>query len=161
MTKSYWMLVDSLDSFRKAGEYGFTVYAVKSLQVKKVQRMTEGDQLLFYLPDLKKFAGTAVLTSSIKESADPPWNIEGEDYYRYRISIRPEAILKEEKFIDAFQIAPSLQYLRRWPPESWPLAFEGYLHLLPKLDFMLIEQEMKKLNDNRRNASRKAYSKKF
>lgn len=161
MTKSYWMLVDSVDSFRKAGEHGFTVHAIKSLQIKKVQRLTEGDQLLFYLSDLKKFAGTAVLTSSIKESSDPPWDIEGQDYYRYRISIKPEAILEETKFIDAFQIAPSLQYIRRWPPESWPLAFVGYLHLLPKLDFMLIEQEMKKANNNRKNASRKAYSKKF
>jgi hypothetical protein len=154
------MLVDSVDSFRKSKEHDFKVHGVKALQVKKVQRMTEGDQLLFYLFDLKQFGGTAILTSSIRESTDPSWNIAGADDYRYRISIKPESILEEAKFIDAFQIGPSLQYLRRWPPESWPLAFIGYLHLIPKLDFLLIEEEMKKINRNRRTTQRNEPSRK-
>ena len=154
MTKSYWMLVDSVHSFRKSRELDFKIHGIRAQQVKKVQRMTEGDQLLFYLFDLKKFGGTAILTSSIRESTDPPWDISDVDDYQYRISIKPEAILEEDKFIDAFQIGPSLQYLRRWPPESWPLAFIGYLHLIPKLDFLLIEEEMKKINRNRKNSRR-------
>ena len=160
MTKSYWMLVDSVHSFRKAKEHDFKVHGVKALQLKKVQRMAEGDQLLFYLFDLKKFGATAILTSSIRESTDPPWDIADKDDYQYRISIKPEVVLEEDKFIDAFQIGPSLQYLKRWPPESWPLAFIGYLHLIPKLDFLLIEEEMKKINRNRKSSGRNSFSRK-
>ena len=42
-------------------------------------------------------------------------------------------------------LAPRLEYVKRWPPENWYMAFQGNLHLLPKSDFLLIEEEMKKL----------------
>jgi hypothetical protein len=38
-----------------------------------------------------------------------------------------------------------MEYVRRWPPEYWPLAFQGNLHILPKSDFELLEQEMHKV----------------
>ena len=44
--------------------------------------------------------------------------------------------------IDARMLAPRLQYVKKWAPERWPLAFEGLLHLIPKQDFSVIEVEM-------------------
>ena len=41
-------------------------------------------------------------------------------------------------------LAPRLEYVKRWPPEDWPLAFFDRLHLLPQRDFRLIEGEMKR-----------------
>jgi hypothetical protein len=37
-----------------------------------------------------------------------------------------------------------MQYVKKWAPEQWPLAFQGLLHLVPKQDFALIEDEMRK-----------------
>ena len=48
--------------------------------------------------------------------------------------------------MNANLIAPRLEYVKRWAPEDWYMAFQGNLHLLPKSDFLLIEEEMKKLH---------------
>jgi len=53
-------------------------------------------------------------------------------------------VLEEEEFLDARQIGPRLDYVKKWVPEMWPLAFLGELHLIPRKDFTLIEEEMKK-----------------
>ena len=54
-------------------------------------------------------------------------------------------VLEESQYIDANLLAPRLDYVKRWPPENWYMAFQGNLHLLPKSDFLIIEEEMKKL----------------
>ena len=54
-------------------------------------------------------------------------------------------MLDEAEYIEAGLLAHRLDYIRRWPPENWYMAFQGNLHLLPKGDFFLIEEEMKKL----------------
>ena len=51
-----------------------------------------------------------------------------------------------DQFMDANLLAPRLEYVKRWNPEDWYMAFQGNLHLLPKNDFVLIEEEMKKLH---------------
>ena len=48
--------------------------------------------------------------------------------------------------MDANLLAPRLEYVKRWNPQDWYMAFQGNLHLLPKNDFNLIEEEMKKLH---------------
>jgi len=35
--------------------------------------------------------------------------------------------------------------VKKWPPEHWPLAFQGHLHQLPKADFALLEDEILRL----------------
>jgi len=42
-------------------------------------------------------------------------------------------------------IAYRLEYVKKWPPEHWPLAFQGHLHQLPKTDFTLLEDEILRL----------------
>ena len=58
-------------------------------------------------------------------------------------------MLEEEQYITAGLLAHRLDYIRRWPPENWYMAFQGNLHLLPKGDFFLIEEEMQKLKFGR------------
>ena len=65
--------------------------------------------------------------------------------FPYRINIKPTVVLDEELFIDAHQIAPRMEYVKRWTPERWPLAFMGELHIIPRNDFALIEIEMERL----------------
>ena len=88
---------------------------------------------------------TATATSSYVESDEPVWVKEGNTGFPFRINIRPEIVLEDFQFMDANLLAPRLEYVKRWPPENWYMAFQGNLHLLPKNDFLLIEEEMKKL----------------
>jgi hypothetical protein len=53
-------------------------------------------------------------------------------------------VLNRKNYIDARLIAPRMQYVRKWTPESWPWAFLGLLHLIPKEDFAMLEDEVRK-----------------
>ena len=61
-------------------------------------------------------------------------------------------MLENHQFIDAGLIAYRLEYVRKWAPEDWYMAFQGNLHLLSKSDFFLLEGEMLKLRDGREKA---------
>ena len=70
-------------------------------------------------------------------------------------------LLREEDYIDALLLAPRLDYVKRWVPENWPLAFFDTLHLIPQKDYRLIEAEMKRTIRFRRthtNVSNSRYS---
>ena len=74
-------------------------------------------------------AATATITSAYREDHTPIW--EGEksrEDYPLRVSIKPGVVLEEEEWLDARELGPTLEYVRKWPPESWPLAFQGNMH---------------------------------
>ena len=62
--------------------------------------------------------------------------------FKFRVELTPEYILDETQYLDGLQIGPGLEYVKRWAPENWPLAFWDKLHLLPQRDFKLLEGEM-------------------
>ena len=119
---------------------------MKAQHRRKVQRIAEGDRVLLYISHLRRFAATATAMSSFYEAEEPIWVNEGSTGFPYHIKLQPGVILKDEQFIDANLLAPRLEYIKRWNPEDWYMAFQGNLHLLPKNDFTLIEEEMKKLH---------------
>jgi hypothetical protein len=71
------------------------------------------------------------------------------------VRLTPSIVLDETDYIDALEVGPRLEYVKRWPPERWPLAFHDTLHLLPQKDFRLIEGEMKKIVSRRRGRRRR------
>ena len=145
MPSNFWMIINNEENFRITQDLGFTVMGLKSQQRRKVQRIGDGDRVLMYLSHLRRFVATATATSSYVESEDGPWVKEGNTGFSFRVNIRPEIVLDDAQFMDANLLAPRLEYVKRWPPENWYMAFQGNLHLLPKNDFLLIEEEMKKL----------------
>ena len=62
--------------------------------------------------------------------------------FKFRIELKPNYILDESQYLDGLQIGPGLEYVKRWSPEHWPLAFWDKLHLIPQRDFKLLEGEM-------------------
>ena len=50
----------------------------------------------------------------------------------------------------AKEIAYRLDYVRKWPPEHWTLAFQGHIHALPKADFAIIEDEISRSSRRRK-----------
>jgi hypothetical protein len=149
------MITCNPDNFRVTRDLGFTIQGLKAQHRRKVQRVESSDRILFYVYDIRCFTATATATSSYFEDKSPIWQNEGCTDWPFRIQIKPEVVLDEDQYINANLLAPRLEYIRRWPPEDWYMAFQGNLHLLPKNDFFLIEEEMKKLKFGR-NYSRVA-----
>jgi hypothetical protein len=149
MPRNFWMVVCNEENFRITKELGFTVQGLKAQHRRKVQRVESADRLLFYVTGIRRFTATATVTSSYREEDTVVWANEGSTGWPYRVNIKPEIVLDEAQYIDAGLLAHRLEYIRRWPPENWYMAFQGNLHLLPKNDFFLIEEEMRKLKYGR------------
>ena len=143
--KTYWMVADSLENFRVTRDMDFAMQGMATRQRRKAQRMEPGDRLLFYITGIQRFGATATVSSKCFEDHKPIWKSDGKpDDFPWRVNIKVEAALDEDKFLDASEIGPRMEYIRHWPPELWPLAFQGNLHILPKNDFELLEREIKR-----------------
>ena len=108
--------------------------------------MVKGDRLLYYVKGLRVFPVAATIISTVFEDEKPLWiSSQLNEQYKYRVRTRPEFILRPDQYLQANQIGPRMDYVRRWPPEMWHHAFWEELHLLPRKDFELIEDEMRKV----------------
>ena len=131
--------------FDKCVEQGFSLLGMGRSQRKRVQRMELGDRVLFYVSVRMVFGAVASVASTYFEDATPTWpSVEAGENFAWRVKLRPDVVLDSDHLIDARLIAPRLQYVKKWAPEHWPLAFQGLLHLIPKQDFSLIEDEMRR-----------------
>jgi predicted RNA-binding protein len=153
-TAQYWMIVSSLDNFRKTQERGFTVQGIKTRHRKRAEMMKSGDRLLFYVTGRMAFTATCTLTSPMFEEHTHVWRTTRRDEdYPWRVRIRPELVLEETDWMPAKDLAYRLEYVRKWPPEHWTLAFQGHIHQLLQKDFKLIEDEIRRLERARAVAS--------
>lgn len=142
---SYWMVVTSPENFRKTRELGFTVQGVKRRHRRRMDSVKPGDRILYYVTGWMAFAATATVTSPVFEDHTPVWRTARRDEdYPWRVYIRAERILEESDWIAARDVAFRLEYVRKWPPEHWTLAFQGNVHQLPRVDFQLIEHEIER-----------------
>ena len=149
MPRNFWMIICNEENFNITRNLDFTMQGLKSEYRRKVQRVETDDRLLYYVSGIRRFTATATVTAPYQEVEDGTWRNEGSATWPYRIEIKPELVLDDAQYIQAGLLAHRLDYIRRWPPENWYMAFQGNLHLLPKGDFFLIEEEMKKLKFGR------------
>lgn len=139
----HWMVVSSPDNFRKTRELGFSIQGLKSRHKRRVETMRVGDRILYYVTGRMAFAATVTVASPMYEDHTPIWRSARRDEdYPWRVHIRPEIVLDDADWIPAKEIAYRLDYVRKWPPEHWTLAFQGHIHALPRNDFALIEDEV-------------------
>lgn len=151
--RNYWMVVVSPEYFEASRSRNFDVLGMGKAQKKRVQRMEVGDRVLFYVSVERLFTATATINSTYFEDHEPVWPASNlHEDYPWRVKLRPSVVPKENEYIDARLIAPRMQYVRKWTPEDWPMAFFDPLHLVPKLDFAMLEDEMRK---HRRNPAMK------
>jgi predicted RNA-binding protein len=139
----YWMVVSSPDNFRKTRDHGFSIQGLKSRHRRRVETMRVGDRVLYYVTGRMGFAATVTVASPMYEDHTPIWRSSRRDEdYPWRIHIRPDVVLDEVDWVPAKEIAYRLDYVRKWPPEHWTLAFQGHIHALPRADFTVIEEEI-------------------
>lgn len=146
MPKNYWMVVQTPEEFSVSNDRGFDIHGLRYTYKKRARRIEPDDCVLVYVSGIRKWTATCTFTSRYFEDRQPIWNLDGtEDQYPLRVHMSPAIVLDEADYIDALQIGPRLEYVKRWIPEHWPLAFVETLHLLPQRDFRLIEGEMKRI----------------
>lgn len=156
MPKNYWMVVQTPENFEVSKEMGFTVHGLKARFRRRAQRMEPDDRVLFYVEGIRKWTAITVITSKYFEDHEPIWKTNGRgDELPYRVKMTPSIVLEEKDYIDALELGPRLEYVKRWAPEDWPLAFMDSLHLLPQRDFRLIEGEMKRVTGRGRPSARR------
>ncbi len=136
----YWMVVSSPDNFRKTREHNFSIQGLKSRHRRRVESMRVGDRMLYYVTGRMAFAATVTVASPMYEDHTPIWrSARREEDYPWRVHLRPELVLDEADWVPAKEIAYRLDYVRKWPPEHWTLAFQGHIHMLNRNDFTIIE----------------------
>ena len=152
MPHNFWMINCNEQNYNVTRRLGFTGQGLKAEYRRKVQRVEPGDRVIYYVTGTRVFTATATVTRGYEEVGSSPWIKEGKASWPYRIGIKPDVVLENDQFIDAGLIAYRLEYVRKWAPEDWYMAFQGNLHLLSKSDFFLLEGEMLKLRDGREKA---------
>ena len=147
----YWMVVSSPDNFRKTREHGFSIQGMKSRHRRRVETMRSGDRILYYVTGRAAFAATVTVASPMYEDHTPIWRSSRRDEdYPWRVHIRQDVVLDEVDWVPAKEIAYRLDYVRKWPPEHWTLAFQGHIHALPRADFVIIEDEISRSSKRRK-----------
>lgn len=135
-----YIVVGGPENFARTRELGFTMHGLKSTRRRMAAGIRPGDRLVFYLTGLKRFAGSALVTSEMFEDHTPVWSNPrkpGEDY-PYRVHISPEVVLSPEESVPAEPLAARMTYTKKWPAANWTLAFQGNLHNVPREDYELI-----------------------
>jgi len=149
---TYWIVVGSEENMRIAEARGFDIFGFKSTRRSEVSKMRPGDKLIFYLTKIMKFGGLAEVTSDYFEDHAKVFRSEkkpGEDY-PFRVKVKPVIVLTPEQYPDVKEIAPAMDYTKKWPAEHWRLAFQGNLHEIPESDYKRIESLMRQAAGVRR-----------
>ncbi len=147
----YWMVVSSPENFRKTRDHGFSIQGLKTRHRRRVETMRVGDRVLYYVTGRMGFAATVTVASPMYEDHTPIWRSARRDEdYPWRVHIRADVVLDEADWVPAKELAYRLDYVRKWPPEHWTLAFQGHIHALPKADFAIIEDEISRSSRRRK-----------
>jgi hypothetical protein len=152
MPGSHWMIALTPENFEATQRHGFNTLGLKARHRRKAERMALGDRVLYFISQRNVFPVIATVSSRFFEDHRPIWvnYDQRQDSYPWRVNVKPDIVLEPHEWLDAYEIAPRLLYVKRWPPELWPLAFQGSIHLLSSQDFGLVEREMERLLEVRR-----------
>ena len=139
------MLVTTQENLDITRARGFSMQGVDTKNRKKAVRMGPEDRVLYYVSDKKGFAATATVTSESFEDDEPIWKHHREqEKFPYRVEIDADVVLDQANYVDGYQIGPTLEYVKKWAPDRWLLAFFGMLHIIPQRDFNFVEGELRR-----------------
>jgi len=160
MSKTFWLVSISSENSDKTFSSGLNMQGFDKKSRKKVDVMEPEDRLLYYINDKKVFSATATVTSPMFEDNNIIWNSHDEkETFPYRVYTKKDLFIEYDFSVDATYVAPSLEYLKKWPANKWELAFFGMLHIIPQNDFNFIEVELEKLLEKNQNNNKKKNNK--
>jgi hypothetical protein len=155
-----WILTGSLENFRINVERGFDVIGFKERRRLQATEFEPGDEIVFYVTGVQAFGGIARVRSEMFEDRTTIWpnnnqrhqllsgherpsppDPKGEEY-PWRVEAEPVAILEEDAFVPAEELASDLEHVRKWPSEHWHLAFQGQLRTVGEADGALLRDRI-------------------
>ena len=143
MGNNYWMFVETEENATITRQLGYKIFGMGPKYRKRANRMQKNDRVIFYTSLTKKWTASATINKTCFEDTTVVWKPESRpNDFKFRVELKPDYILDESEYLDGLKIGPGLEYVRKWSPENWPLAFWDRLHLLPQRDFNLLEGEM-------------------
>jgi hypothetical protein len=140
-----WILTGSLENFRINAERGFDVIGFKERRRRQAAEMEPGDEVFFYVTGVQAFGGIARVCSTMFEDREPIWpqgRKKRPEDYPWRVAAEPVAILDEDEFVPAEELAGELEHVRKWPAEHWHLAFQGQLRMIGEGDAGLLRDRI-------------------
>jgi len=140
--KNYWMLTMTSETYTEVKTQGFKFLFMSKTSSKKLKRITNGDRFICYILHERNFQATATAISSYSTNTIKKETLKT---FPFLIEAKKNITLTEKESINAGILAPRLDFTKKWFPEDWPMAFLGNLHLISKLDFLLIETEFKRI----------------
>ena len=144
-----WMINMTRENFAITSERGFDLLGVDQPNSRKATQMAPGDRLAFYVREDMSFVATATVTGRCFQEQTPIWKSSAKrERFRNRVRIEPDIIGDDQEWVDGLQVGPTLEYVKRWPPEMWNLALFGMVHIISKRDFDFIEGELSRLRDD-------------
>ncbi len=143
------MINTTRENFEITRQRGFKLLGVDAPNRRKASQMVSGDRLLFYVSDYRKFAATATVKGKGFQNGSKIWkHHSNRERFRSRVNIELDVLPNEEHWVDGLQVGPTLEYVKRWPPEMWDLALFGMVHIISKRDFDLLEGELSRYADD-------------
>lgn len=133
---NFWMVTLTPQEYEGLKERQFGSLFLHPRHKRKVDRMAPGDRVLFFVKRRLVFAGTATVTAPARLQGQEPTPTH------LVVSVHANIIPDDAHLVDARLLAPSLEYVKRWRPEDWPLAFLEQVHLISRRDFEVVEAEL-------------------
>jgi len=140
-----WILTGSLSNFRATREHGFRVIGAKERRRRMAERIEPGDRIVFFVTGVQAFGAIVRVTSEMYEDRATIWpgKPSNPDPYPWRFDTELEAVLDEDDFVPAVELADELEHVRKWPAEHWQLAFQGQLRTVSEADAQLLERRIR------------------
>ena len=147
-----WLINMPRSYFEVTRERGFDLLGIDRPNARKSRQMTRDDELVFYIPESRTFVATARVKSQGFEGNDEIWThpTHPREQFRNRLRIEASVVASDPiEEVEGLQVGPTLEYVKRWPPEWWHLALVGMVHVLSQRDFDLLETELKRSTGRR------------
>jgi len=135
-----WILTGSPENFAATRERGFRLIGMKERRRNQALAMAPGDRIVFYLTQVGRFAGSALIAGELFEDRTPVWPGKpgNPDSYPWRFPTEPEVVLDDADHVPAETLKDELEHVRKWPAEHWRLAFQGQLRTVSDADAELL-----------------------
>lgn len=140
-----WILTGSPDNFAATRERDFRVIGLKERNRNRALEIEPGDRIVFWLTQVQRFAGSALVTGELYEDREKIWpGKPGKvDPYPWRFATEPEIELADDEQIPGEELAPQLEHVRKWPAEHWKLAFQGQIRKVSDADAELLVDRLR------------------
>ena len=156
---TYWLININDNNYNVLKGRSFDILGFPNSYNKLTNKIAKKDNLVFYISTSKVFSGYAEVTSDKFYDDEKIW--QEKEISPYRVKIKTKKILTEGNYVEASDVVPSLNYVKKWPPEKWELALMNRVHVISQNDFMIIKASIDSAEKKIKRNNKKTKGKKL